>query len=146
PHTAGVAALWAVLTRMRKPLPEKYPKPLSEIIAKLHPLETAELYARGQAPVGLGPDQMRELLASVDKIWSESDAYPNYEGRTGASPREVKTLILNAAQNSRYECVTPLAVMDEMDELVKAVTVYEFLKQEPLPGGYHENKKFIATV
>ena len=33
-----------------------------------------------------------------------------------------------------------------MEELVKNVTVYEFLKQEPLPGGYHENKKFIYIV
>src|SRR5262249_56796307 len=33
-----------------------------------------------------------------------------------------------------------------MEELVKNVTVYEFLKQEPLPGGYHENKKFIYVV
>ncbi len=33
-----------------------------------------------------------------------------------------------------------------MDELVKNTSVYEFLKQEPLPGGYHENKKFINTV
>jgi predicted Ser/Thr protein kinase len=146
PHTAAVAALWAVLTRMRKPLPEKYGKPMAEIVARLHPLEKAELYARGQAPTGLTPEQSRELQANIDKIWNESDPYPNYEGRAGASPREIKTLILNAAQNTKFECVSPLAVMEEMEELVKAVTVYEFLKQEPLPGGYHENKKFIQTV
>jgi serine protein kinase len=146
PHTAQVAALWAVLTRMRKPLPEKYPKGLADLVAKLTPLEKAELYARGQAPLGLSPEQTKDLLGNIDKIWGESDAYPNYEGRTGASPREVKTLILNAAQNPRYACVSPLAVFDEMEELVKNVTVYEFLKQEPLPGGYHENKKFIHLV
>ena len=33
-----------------------------------------------------------------------------------------------------------------MEELVRGVTVYEFLKQEPLPGGYHENRKFIIPV
>jgi serine protein kinase len=146
PHTAFVAALWAVLTRMRKPLPEKYPKVLADLVAKLTPIEKAELYARGQPPPGLSAEQTKELLGSVDKIWGESDAYPNYEGRTGASPREVKTLILNAGQNPRFQCVSPLAVFDEMEELVKNVTVYEFLKQEPLPGGYHENKKFIHLV
>jgi predicted Ser/Thr protein kinase len=146
PHTAYVAALWAVLTRMRKPLPEKYPKNLADLVAKLTPIEKAELYARGQVPTGLSPEQTKELLGNIDKIWGESDAYPNYEGRTGASPREVKTLLLNAAQTSRYECVSPLAVFDEMEELIKNVTVYEFLKQEPLPGGYHENKKFIHLV
>lgn len=146
PHATFVAALWAVLTRMRKPLPEKYPKGLADLVAKLAPLEKAELYARGHAPDTLSADQARELASNIDKIWGESDAYPNYEGRTGASPREVQTLLLNAAANPRYPCLSPLAIFDEMEELVKNVTVYEFLKQEPLPGGYHENRKFIYTV
>jgi serine protein kinase len=146
PHTGFVAAVWAVLTRMRKPLPEKYPKALADLVAKLTPLEKAELYSRGQTPQGLSPEQAKELLGSIDKIIGESDAYPNYEGRTGASPREIKTLIANAAQNPRFGCVSPLAVFEEMEDLVKNVTVYEFLKQEPLPGGYHENKKFIQVV
>ena len=37
-------------------------------------------------------------------------------------------------------------MFDELEELVRGVTVYEFLKQEPLPGGYHENRKFIFQV
>jgi predicted Ser/Thr protein kinase len=146
PHTMTVAALWATLTRMRKPLPEKYPKGLADLVAKLTPLEKAELYTRGGAPESLSAEQSKELVANIDKIWTESDAYPNYEGRTGASPREIKVLLLNAAQNPRYGCVSPLGVFDEMEDLVKNVTVYEFLKQEPLPGGYHENKKFIYIV
>lgn len=146
PHTAFVAALWATLTRMRKPLPEKYPKGLADLVAKLTPLEKAELYAHGRAPDGLTPEQTKDLLGNIDKIWGESDAYPNYEGRTGASPREIKVLLLNAAQHGKFACVSPLAVFEEMEELVKNVTVYEFLKQEPLPGGYHENKKFIYIV
>lgn len=146
PHMSLVAALWAVLTRVRKPLPEKYPKSLADLVARLTPIEKVELYARGVAPEGFTPEQSRELLASVDKLWGESDAYPNYEGRTGASPREIKTLILNAAQSTRYRCLSPLALFEEMEDLVKNVTVYEFLKQEPLPGGYHEHKKFIFVV
>jgi predicted Ser/Thr protein kinase len=146
PHTAFVAALWGVLTRMRKPLPEKYPKGLADLVAKLAPLEKAELYAHGRPPDGLSSEQIKELTSNIDKIWGESDAYPNYEGRTGASPRELKVLLLNAAQNGKFTCVSPLAVFEEMEELVKNVTVYEFLKQEPLPGGYHENKKFIYVV
>jgi predicted Ser/Thr protein kinase len=146
PHVALCTALWAVLTRMRKPLPEKYPKTLSDLVARLTPLDKAELYAKGQPPTGLTGEQTKELLANLDKIWGESDAYPNYEGRTGASPREVKTMVLNAAQNPKYGCVSPLALFEEMEELVKNVSVYEFLKQEPLPGGFHENRKFIQIV
>jgi len=146
PHATFVVAFWACLTRMRKPLPEKYPKGLSDLVAKLGPMEKAELYSRQVAPDSFSAEQSKELLSNLDKIWGESDAYPNYEGRTGASPREIQTLILNAAANPKFLCVSPLAIFDEMEELVKNVTVYEFLKQEPLPGGFHENRKFIYAV
>ncbi|MEO6952274.1 MAG: serine protein kinase PrkA [Polyangia bacterium] len=146
PHATHVAALWAVLTRMRRPIPDRYGKSLSEVVGKLSPMDKAELYARGKLPEGVTPEQGRELEGNLDKIYGESDSYPNYEGRTGASPREMKTLLFNAAQNTRYRCLSPLGVFDELEELVKHVTVYEFLKQEPLPGGYHENKRFIGLV
>ncbi len=146
PHATWATALWAVLTRMRKPLPEKYPKGLSDLVGKLGPLDKADLYARGVAPDVFTAEQARDLVANVERVWTESDAYPNYEGRTGASPREIQTLLLNAAASSKHPCLSPLAVFDEMEELVKNVSVYEFLKQEPLPGGYHENRKFIYSV
>jgi serine protein kinase len=146
PHAIDVASLWAVLTRIRKPLPEKYSKTLAETISKLSPFEKAELYSLGRAPDRLSTDQAKELESHLDRIFGESDAYPNYEGRTGASPREIKTAILNAAQNPRFPCVSPLALLEELEELCRNVTVYEFLKQEPLPGGYHENRKFVHVA
>jgi predicted Ser/Thr protein kinase len=146
PHVAWVTALWSVLTRMKKPLGEKYGKNLAEIVGRLGPLEKALLYAENATPEGLSTEQQRELVAGVEKIARESDSYPNYEGRTGASPREMKLLIMNAAQSPRYACLSPFAIFDELEDLVRGVTVYEFLKQEPLPGGFHENKKFIFQV
>ena len=146
PHVAWVAALWAVLTRMKKPLPEKYSKLLGDVVAKLGPLDKALLYADGTMPEGVTPEQARELASAIEKIARESDSYPNYEGRTGASPREVKQLLLNAAQSPKYRCVSPFAVFDELEELVRGVSIYEFLKQEPLAGGYHENRKFVFQV
>src|SRR5450755_388530 len=143
PHVAWVTALWAALTRMKKPLAEKYGKTLSDIVSKLGPMEKAQLYAEGATPEGLSTEQQRDLVAGIEKIARESDSYPNYEGRTGASPREMKLVIMNAAQSTRYKCLSPFAVLDELEELVRGVTVYEFLKQEPLPGGFHENRKFI---
>jgi serine protein kinase len=146
PHVAWVTALWAVLTRMKKPLAEKYGKSLSDIVLKLSPLEKAQLYADGLTPEGLTTEQQRDLLAGVEKVARESDNYPNYEGRTGASPREMKLVIMNAAQSARHACLSPFAVFDELEELVRGVTVYEFLKQETLPGGFHENRKFVFEV
>jgi serine protein kinase len=116
------------------------------VVAKLGPLDKALLYADGIPPDGLSPEQIRELGAGIEKIARESDTYPNYEGRTGASPREMKLLLMNAAQNSKYACLSPFAVFEELEDLVRGVSVYEFLKQEPLPGGYHENRKFIFQV
>ncbi len=146
PHVAWSTALWAALTRMKKPLAEKYGKTLSDIVAKLGPMEKAQLYADNATPDGLTTEQQRDLVAGIEKISRESDSYPNYEGRTGASPREMKLMIMNAAQSARYKCLSPFAVFDELEDLVRGVTVYEFLKQEPLPGGFHENRKFIFQV
>jgi serine protein kinase len=146
PHVAWVAALWAVLTRMKKPVSEKYTKGLTDTVAKLVPMDKALLYAEALPPEGLTAEQVRDLLAGIEKLARESDTYPNYEGRNGASPREMKLLLMNAAQNPKFPCVSPFAVLEELEELVRGVSVYEFLKQEPLPGGYHENRKFIFQV
>ncbi len=146
PHVAWVAALWAVLTRMRKPMPEKYPKNLAELVGRLGPIDKAQLYA-GEAPFeGFSAEQNKDLQAGVERIARESDSYPNYEGRTGASPREMKLLLMNAAQSPKFKCLSPFAVLEELEEFVRAVSIYDFLKQEPLSGGYHENRKFIFQV
>lgn len=146
PHCAEVAALWAVLTRMRKPMADKYPKELGDLVSRLGPLEKAELYARGTAPEGFSTNEARELSRNLETLWRESESYPNYEGRTGASPREIQAAIFNAASSEKYDYLSPLAILDELEELLKHVSVYEFLKQETLPGGYHDNKKFVQLA
>jgi serine protein kinase len=146
PHVAWATALWSVLTRMRKPMPEKYPKPLAELMARLGPFDKALLYA-GESPAdGFSVEQQKDLAAGLERIAKESDSYPNYEGRMGASPREMKLLLMNAAQSTKWRCLSPFAVLEELEELVRGVSLYEFLKQEPLAGGYHENRKFIFQV
>jgi len=145
PHTTEVVALWAVMTRLMKPLPEKYPSPLKELVAKLSPRDKLRLYDHDELPDGLSAQGAREMKGHISDIWRESRNYPNYEGRQGASPREVKTLLMNAAQNKRYECLSPLAVFDELEELVKQRSVYEFLQQEVVDG-YHDHARFIEDV
>ncbi len=146
PHAAYVAALWAVLSRMRKPQVERYPSTLAEPIAKLTPLDKVELYATGQVPHDLSPDRARELAAHIKDLWHESDTYPIYEGRVGASPREMQTVLLGAAGAPRYEYVSPLAVLDEIVDLTKQASLYEFLRQDVQPGGYHDHKKLVDVA
>jgi serine protein kinase len=146
PHCAYVAALWAVLTRMRKPQADRYPSAVSDLVARLTPIEKAELYAFGHAPGWANANQTKELVARVSDLWTESDAYPNYEGRTGASPREMQVVLLNAANSIKYPYVSPLGVIDEILELIKQVSLYDFLKQDTQPGGFHDHKKFVELT
>jgi serine protein kinase len=145
PHSVRVAAEWAVLTRMKKPVSERYKGELRKLVDHLTPLEKLKLYDRSEAPSRLAGPQARELKKHLQELWRESDAYPNYEGRTGASAREVKTVISNAAQNPRYKCLTPQAVLQELEDLVKDKSVYEFLQQEVVDG-YHDHEEFVRVV
>jgi predicted Ser/Thr protein kinase len=145
PHTAYVAALWAVLSRMRKPQIERFPSTLAEVMGKLSPLDKVELYSTGQVPEDLSPDRARELTSHIKDLFHESDTYPIYEGRVGASPREMQTVLLAAAGSFRYDYVSPLVVLDEIVELCKQTSLYEFLRQDVQPGGYHDHKK-LADV
>jgi len=146
PHTAYVAALWAVLSRMRKPQVERYPATLAEVMGRLSPLDKAELYSTGRVPLDLPPDRARELAAHIKDLWHESDTYPIYEGRVGASPREMQTVLLAAAGSTRYSYVSPLVVLDEIVELCKQTSLYEFLRQDVQPGGYHDHKKLVEVA
>jgi len=146
PHSAYVAALWAVLTRMRKPQVDRYPAPVAELVAKLTPLEKAELYAFGTAPAQLAPQQAKELATHIKDLYVESEVYPVYEGRIGASPREMQGVLLNAASSPRYTYVSPVVVLDEIVELCKQTSLYEFLKQDVQPGGYHDHRRFVDLV
>src|SRR5262249_53841757 len=76
PHTAYVAALWAVLTRMRKPQVERYPSTLAEVIGKLAPIDKAELSATGPGPAAWSRGRARDLVSPVRDLWHEPDTYP----------------------------------------------------------------------
>lgn len=146
PHTAYVAALWATLSRMRKPQVERYPATLTEVIGKLSPLDKVELYSTGETPEDLSQDRARELASHIKDLFHESDTYPIYEGRVGASPREMQTVLLAATGSSRYAYVSPLVVLDEIVELTKQASLYEFLRQDVQPGGYHDHKKLVDVA
>ena len=121
PHTAYVARAVGgadahAQAAGREVPQERWPRSSRE----LAPLEKAELYADGATPEGLTTEQAaRARRPASTRSARESDSYPNYEGRTGASPREMKLLLMNAAQSPQYACLSPLAVFDEMEELVR---------------------------
>ena len=58
-----------------------------ELVDALKPLEKAALYDDGNPPDRLNLAQAKELKKHTADVYGESDSYPNYEGRSGASAR-----------------------------------------------------------
>jgi serine protein kinase len=142
PHATFVAALWAVLTRLRKPTADQYATPrLGQVIASLSPLEKAELYAEARVPERLANDDAAELRAHIHEVRHEPDMN---EGGTGASPREMRTLLLDAAQDAEVGGLSPLSVLRKIRELCE-LDDYDFLK-ESVVSGYHDHRGFIEVV
>lgn len=146
PHSTEMAAQFAVLTRMRKPNTDKYARALSNALSGLTAVEKMDLYSTGRPPERLEPDAQKVLRAGVREVFEESDSYPIYEGRIGASPREIRVVLLDAAQSSVYRCLSPLAVLDEIEQLCQRKAEFEWLQQDTQAGGYHDVKLFRETL
>lgn len=145
PHVAWTAAQWAVLTRLKKPNSINYPPQVSTLVSNLTPLEKAKVYDSGELPTSLGAEDKKILRANIRRLRDEYTNVPYYEGRVGASAREIKSILHDAAQNSEFKCLSPLAVLRQMEEFVKRTSEYEFLKQD-IKDGYHDCAEFVSTV
>jgi predicted Ser/Thr protein kinase len=145
PHATEIAALWAVLTRLDRPQPELYPDPVRAMVAELSPLEKLRLYDGAEAPDRLGLAKARELKKHLEALYRENENTPRYEGRTGASARELKTALMNAAQSPHYRCLTPMAVVEELEAICRERAVHDFLQQEPVDG-YHDHEEFVRVA
>lgn len=145
PHTDWALASWSVLTRLKKPNSINYPPGISSIVASLTPLDKAKLLDTGEMPAQLGPEDRKVLKANLKRVREEYQNVPYYEGRIGASAREVKSILFSAAQNVDFPCLSPLAVLREMEDFVKRTSEYEFLRQD-IKDGYHDCSEFIHTV
>lgn len=145
PHTTALAALWAVMTRMKKPDVERYPEAAREVIGKLGPLEKADLYAEGRLPDGVTADEAAQLRAHLTDLRDETLGERIYEGLFGASPREMKTILFNAASRQDFGALTPLALVAELREFIKDRSLHIFLQIES-EGPYHDCEAFIARV
>lgn len=145
PHTAWAIALWSVLSRLKKPNAVNYSSQVGNIVSKLTPLEKARFYDSLEIPSQLSPEEKKMLKSSQQEIRDEYRNVPYYEGRMGASAREIKSILGDAAHDSNFECLSPLGVFKRLDEFVKHVTEHEFLRQE-VKDTYHDSHEFIQVV
>lgn len=145
PHTFELAALFAVLTRLLRPDAEGFEGPMKDLADTITPMEKARLYQYHEAPERLERDDRQILLAALPDLRAQYRDSSIYEGRFGASPREMRMVLTAAAYDRKNECLTPALVFERLRELVRDKTVYDFLKLKPSQG-YHHAENFIEQV
>ena len=92
PHTIEMAAMWAVLTRLKEPKR-----------AQLTLMQKLKLY-NGKTLPGFTEDSVKELKTEAHR-----------EGLEGISPRYIQDKISNALVNETESCVNPFMVMNELE-------------------------------
>ena len=145
PHTTYVAALWSVLTRLRKPDASKFAdSDLGTIAASLAPLEKADLLADGLVPARFEAEQAKILAGGIEQVGLQGSMSSDYEGINGASPREIRMLLLDAAADFDSPCVSPATFLSRLGEFCERDD-YEFLKEQP-DGAYRDHCSFVDVV
>jgi serine protein kinase len=154
PHTSVAIALWAVLTRLRRPDPSRYPPAVQNAIRRMTPLQKARLYDRGEMPRDLSDEEQKLLRAEVANLRSEFDDVEEefeghvdaaYEGRDGASPREIMTMLSEVAVDAARPCISPVDLFESLPRLIKDKSIYRFLRLER-DGAYRDPTGFIDAV
>lgn len=145
PHGIAMVARWAVLTRLEPPAIERYGTSLQEIIRDLSPEEKLELYNTGDVPTRLSQKQARDLKAAIPSLMAEFDNDAHYEGRYGASPREVRMMILRAAQDARFDHLSVPAIFTQIEQLIEQKSSFEFLRREPIRG-FRDASSLLSSV
>ena len=150
PHVPRILALWGVMTRLRRPDAEKYPRKIKAAIERLGPLEKADLYAYGRVPSGLTSEEARELLAAVPDLYAERFDHAvvrveggdhllgDYEGSFGASVRDLKNVLLAAASNLPDGCcVTVPRLFEELREYLADAINHRWMHLPHAGAGFH---------
>ena len=145
PHTLRFLCCWAVMTRLKQPDPEQYPKEFHDLLARIDPYSKMLLYEGKDLQPEFTPAEQSQLVEFKESLWKESQRMVVYEGRFGASPREIRTVLHRAAENTRYPVLTPVSIFVELKNMVKDHTVYDFLQFEPR-GQYHNAAIFIDIL
>lgn len=134
PHAIEMAARFAVLTRLEPCNPKNYDPVIENIILSLSPQEKLEIYDQGLLPARLSQKEANLLKSQISNIYNEYQNDTNYEGKIGASPREMMMLLLNAAFDKSYDHLSVNTVFKQIEELIEQKSFYEFLRREPIRG------------
>lgn len=146
PHLDLLIGLWAVLSRLKKPHSQNIPEQFRPEMNRMACLQKAYLYANDWEKLEFTQKNKRALESLKCVLIDQYRHTSNYEGKTGASPREMKNIILSA--DKRYpesKALTLKAVIEELQELTERKTEYEFLRLDPVDS-YHHPQLYIQII
>ena len=145
PHTTYLAALWAILTRLHRPNPDRYAdNALGKAATDLTPLEKADLISDYEIPTRLEAEEAKVLTQGIGEIRDELATTMPYEGIIGASPRAIRMLLLDASADPEEPCLSPMALLSRIAKFCERDD-YDFLKLE-VENGYNDAKGFVEIV
>tara|TARA_B100000683_G_C12426158_1_gene529840 strand:+ start:87 stop:950 length:864 start_codon:yes stop_codon:yes gene_type:complete len=108
-------------------------------------MEKLRIYDEGVVPERLSQKDRREVQKFVPELYHEFDNAVAYEGSDGASPREIRAVLLNAAQDPRFDHLSPIAVLDQLRALIKEKSSYAFLNRAVVRG-YRDAVAFVEQT
>lgn len=141
PHATGIAARFSILTRLRRPDTKNYAEAFRDPIKQLTAWDKMQIYAGRLAATELEGTSL-ELWPVAKTLWHEWDGVIDYEASFGASPREMRALLLDAAQHPGFGYLSPFAVLDELDRLCSRTSDYAFLRLNTEQQGFHDHLDF----
>jgi predicted Ser/Thr protein kinase len=145
PQVTELAAIWAVLTRLKKPDPKNFQDKIRPLLEKVGPFEKAEMFATGRLPDGLTAEANATLRGGVESLYRESKGDLVYEGLFGASPRAMKALLFSTANRAPNGCLTANLLLNEITEFISEKNLNLYLKIEPV-GDYHNYPRFTEML
>lgn len=145
PHTVELLCFWGVLTRLNKPDPENYHRTSRSLITRLDPESKLRLYENKSLLSTFLREEESHLKKLRKKIFAESQGMLVYEGRFGASPRELRSIIHKSSQNKEFNNINPMCIFSEIATLIKDKSVYDFLQLKP-QDKYHDVEFFLELI
>jgi predicted Ser/Thr protein kinase len=141
PHATALAARFAVLTRLLKPVEERYEESMQKLVSKMTAWTKLLAYAGEISEMDLDDRAvpLKQATLAMIREWQGSHVY---EGISGVSARVMRHVLLDAASSPRFDYLSPFAVLAELDRLCEKAEDYSFLKQEPREGGFHDHRAF----
>jgi serine protein kinase len=144
PNALEALCLFGVMTRIRLPQVKNYQnKKLANLAVSLNPLEKVLLYSSGTPPERLSSEAAQLLEQSIGQIKTEFKNDGLYEGKFGASPRDIKKFIYKISQKNEH--ITFIEVLEFLQTILTRKNDFDFLNMTP-QNEYHHVARFISHI